>query len=478
LYGPDAPSRLIVDNQKEEEMGQSADKQALRTFIIISLGQIISVLGTGLTNFAIGIWVYQQTRSVTDFGLTLLAITLPSIIISPVAGALVDRWDRRWTMFLGDSISALCTLSIALLLYLDSLRVWQVCVIVAVSALASVFHGLALSSSLSLIMPASQLARASGIMQIGPAIAQIASPLLAGVMIAAMPVYWVLIADFATFLFALTTLLMARIPRPSVSAEGSACKGSLVKEVVFGWIYIKARPGILWLLALFAVNNFALAMSNVTLIPMLIGIASIKLVGVITSVASLGMLTGSVVLSVWGGPTRRIFGALGFNVIFGICLAGMGIRPSALLIAIAVFGLVFCAPIISGCSQAILLSKTPSDIQGRVQAVVAMLAWSAAPLAYLIAGPLVDRFFEPLLAQDGPLAGGVGRIIGVGTGRGIGLLIILLGIGVVIASVAGYLNPRLRLVEDELPDAIPLSQPDAVQKETDGVAADKSAASD
>ena len=155
----------------------------------------------------------------------------------------------------------------------------------------------------------------------------------------------------------------------------------------------------------------------------------------------------------------------------------MRIRPSALLIAIAVFGCVFSVPLIGGCSQAILLSKTPPDIQGRVQAVVMMLAWSAAPLAYLIAGPLVDRLFEPLLAQDGPLAGGVGRVIGVGTGRGIGLLLILLGIGTVITSVAGYLSPRLRLMEDELPDAIPLPQPEAAQKETDSVAADKSAAS-
>jgi hypothetical protein len=313
-------------------------------------------------------------------------------------------------------------------------------------------------------------------MQIGPAIAQIASPVLAGAMLAAMPVYWVLMVDLGTFLFALTTLMMVRIPRPSVSAEGEAGKGSLLKEARYGWTYIKARPGMLWLLALFAVNNFVIAMSNVTLMPMLIGLASIKVVGIITSVASLGMLAGSIVLSVWGGPTRRIYGVLAFNVILGICLAGMGIRPSALLIAIAVFGCVFSVPIIAGCSQAILLSKTPPDIQGRVQAVVAMLAWSAAPLAYLVAGPLVDRFFEPLLAQDGPLAGSVGRVIGVGTGRGIGLLLILLGIGAVIASVVGYLSPRLRLVEDELPDVIPLPQPDAAQKETDSVAADKSAA--
>src|SRR5690242_1299026 len=100
-------------------MGQSADKQGLRAFIIVSSGQIISVLGTGLSSFAIGIWVYQHTKLVTDFGLILLAISLPSILISPVAGALVDRWDRRWTMILGDSASALCTISIALLLYLD-----------------------------------------------------------------------------------------------------------------------------------------------------------------------------------------------------------------------------------------------------------------------------------------------------------------------------------------------------------------------
>ncbi len=458
-------------------MDQSINKQGMRTFAIISVGQLVSILGTGLTNFAIGIWVYQQTRSVTGFGLTLLAIVLPSIIISPLAGALVDRWDRRWTMFLGDSTSALCTLSIALLLYLDNLRVWQLCVIVAASALANVFHGLALSSSISLIIPASQLARASGIMQIGPAIAQIASPLLAGLMLAVMPVYWVLMTDLATFLFALITLMMVRIPRPPVSAEGGSARGSLAKEARYGWIYIKARPGLLWLLALFAIDNFILAMSNVTLTPMLLGLAPIEIVGTIASVASLGMLAGSILLSVWGGPARRVYGALGFGIVLGLCLIGMGIRPSALLIAIAGFGFVFCMPIIDGCNQAIWLSKTPPDIQGRVQAMRMMVGWSAAPLAYLIAGPLVDRLFEPLLAQEGPLAGSVGRVIGVGAGRGIGFLLILLGAGAVLTSIAGYLSPRLRMVEDELPDAIPAPPPDVEREEADGVIADKSAAS-
>jgi hypothetical protein len=161
------------------------------------------------------------------------------------------------------------------------------------------------------------------------------------------------------------------------------------------------------------------------------------------------MLVGSVALSVWGGPRRRIRGVLGFAAVFGLCLILMGMRPSIPLIAAASFGLLFTAPIILGCNRAIWLSQTPPNMQGRVGSIRMMIEWSATPLAYLIAGPLADKIFEPLLAAGGPLAGSLGKFMGVGPGRGIGLMVMTLGALVLLLTTAGCMNSQLRNVETE-----------------------------
>jgi hypothetical protein len=118
------------------------------------------------------------------------------------------------------------------------------------------------------------------------------------------------------------------------------------------------------------------------------------------------------------------------------------------------FGAHLTIAIIKSSNQAIWQSKVAPDVQGRVFAIQQMIARSSAPLAYLLAGPLADRIFEPLLASDGLLSGSIGHIIGVGPGRGIGLLFIVMGVIKIGVSLTGYLYPRIRHVEDELPDAI------------------------
>jgi MFS family permease len=145
---------------------------------------------------------------------------------------------------------------------------------------------------------------------------------------------------------------------------------------------------------------------------------------------------------------------LRFELLSGLCFLLIGLRPSAWLVAVGAFGAHLTIAIIYGSNQAIWQSKVPPNVQGRVFATQQMIAKSTTPLAYLAAGPIADKLFEPLLAFDGPLAGGIGQIIGVGPGRGIGLLFIVMGIIKVMATLGGYLYPRIRLVEDELPDAI------------------------
>jgi MFS family permease len=436
-------------NSLENPVKKIEDGQKFRVFIIICVGQFVSILGSGLTNFAIGIWVFQKTGSVTNFALTILAIAIPSIVISPFAGAFIDRWDRRRTMMLADTAAGMCSLAMGLLLYVERLQIWHVCLIIAFSAVAGFIQKLAFTASAPLLVSTEQLGRASGLMEIGPAVAQIASPLLAGMLLVATSIYWVLVIDFATFLFAVSATAVVRIPKPTGAAEGESAKGSLLNEAVAGWALIKTQLALTRLLYFFAIFNFILSALQVVLTPMWFGIASVEVVGRMASISSFGMLAGSIALSVWGGPSRRIRGVLGFTAVFGLCLILMGLRPSIPLISAASFGLLFTVPIILGCNQAIWLSQTQPDMQGRVGSIRMMIESSATPLAYLIAGPLADKIFEPLLAADGPLAGSLGKFMGVGPGRGIALLVMTLGALVLLLTVAGCMNSQLRNVETE-----------------------------
>ena len=132
----------------------------------------------------------------------------------------------------------------------------------------------------------------------------------------------------------------------------------------------------------------------------------------------------------------------------------LGLQAGAIPIAVIVFTIAFSSPITSSCAQAIWQSKVAPDLQGRVFSVRRVLAYPTTCIAYLLAGPLADRVFEPLLAKGGPLAGSVGQIIGVGPGRGTGLLYVVLGMLIALFTFIARSYPRLRLVEDELPDAV------------------------
>jgi hypothetical protein len=196
-------------------------------------------------------------------------------------------------------------------------------------------------------------------------------------------------------------------------------------------------------------------MAQVLFTPLILKFSTTPVLGAIGAVGGVGLLVGSLTLSTTGGPKQRIHGVLGMGVLFGLSLLLAGLRASPLLIGIASFTSMFCVPFINGCSQAIWQIKIPAEVQGRVFATRLMIAWSCAPLAYVLAGPLSDGVFEPLLREGGALAGTIGVIIGTGPGRGVGFLFVLIGLIATTTAASGYLYRPLRRVEQELPDAAP-----------------------
>lgn len=427
----------------------------IRVFVIVWFGQLISLTGTQLTGFALGVWVFQRTGSVTRFALISVCTMLPGILISPLAGALVDRWDRRRAMLLSDSGAGLSTLVIVLLLLSDQLKLWHIYLATTFGSLFNAFQIPAYKASISLLVPKKHLGRASGMTQFSEAFAQIVSPALGGILLVTIQIWGVILIDFATFLFALITLLAVRIPRAETSVEGVKGVGTLWQETIFGWHYIVARPGLLGLLIFLGITNFTLGMVITLITPLVLSFSSAVVLGVVMSVAGLGMLFGSIVMSVWGGPKRRVMVILGFTLLQSMPLFLGGLEPNATLIAVAAFVFTFCDPFIFGSDQVLWQCKVAPDVQGRVFAVRHMVTWISFPFAFLAAGPLADHIFEPLLTVGGPLARSMGKFIGVGPGRGIGFMFMVMGLLTILITIAAYLYPRLRLVEQELPEAIP-----------------------
>lgn len=433
-------------------MTQSRTAHSLRVFILIWLGELVSIIGSGLSGFALGVWVYQRTGSVTQFALISLCTTLPVIVISPIAGALVDRWNQRWTMIVGNLGAGLSTLALALMFFAGQLKVWHIYLATAAISTCSAFNSPAYGAATTLLLPKQHLGRASGLLYLGPSIAQLISPVLAGVLVVTIQIKGVILIDFATFLFALVTLLFVRFPKAKTKAAAEAKKGSLLHEVTYGWTYITSRPGLLMLVIFLAASNFLLGIVEVLAAPLVLSFASAAVLGTVLSIGGSGMVVGSLVMITWGGPQRLINSVFGFMLLSGLCILVAGLRPDAPLFALAAFLFFFGMPLISGSSQVIFQRKVVPDVQGRVFALTGMIAGSSIPLAYLVAGPLADHLFEPLLAPGGPLTGSIGKLIGVGKGRGIGLMFIVIGALTILATVVAYQYPRLRLLESELPD--------------------------
>lgn len=429
-------------------------EQRMRTFILVWFGQMVSLIGSGLTSFALDIWIYQRTGSVTQFALAFLFSQVPPILVSPFAGALVDRWNRRYCMIISDCGSGLSIVVIALLLFTNRLEIWHVYIATAVSSIFNAFQWPAYSASITTLVPKQHLTRANGLVELGDALKMLLPPVLGGALLVTIKLQGVILIDFITFLFSMITLLSVKFPNIKNTSIEEAGKSSLFAEVAYGWNYITSRPGLLGLLIFFGACNFILAIVSVLLTPLVLSFTSPATLGIILFIDGIGMLIGTVVISTGKLPSRQIYSILGFQMLGGLCILVTGLSTSVALIAVAAFLFAFGSPIINCSSQIIWQRKVAPEVQGRVFAVERMIVSALQPIAYIIAGPLADRVFEPLMAANGKLAGSIGQIIGVGTGRGVGLLFMIMGAISILISIGAYQFPRLRLLEDELPDQI------------------------
>ncbi len=429
----------------------------MQTFFVIWIGQVISLLGSKLTEFALAFWIldrtYQDTGTITQFALTIFFMYLPKVIISPLAGVLVDRWNRRYAMLMSDLGTGIVTFGVLLLVWSNSLAVWQIYLVLIISSSLSAFQQPAYTASITQLVPANNLSRANGMVQASFAIAKIAAPAIAGLLMKFFGLKTILSIDIATFIVAIITLVSVKFPE---FKRRTKAKRKVVHQVISdalaGWNYIVLRPGLIRLVSFISISYFSMGILEVVLWPLLYQPNSTDELGFVLSIGGCGMLLGSVLMSVWSGPKNRVRAIICFAGLQSVIILIGGMKISPFVLAIGIFGYLFSQPIIVSCNQAIWQSKVPSRLQGRVFALQQTLERSLAIGAYLLAGPLVDNVFNPLMAEGGVFAQILGKFVNTGMGQGVTLLLVLLGIVNVLVVAIAYRQPRLRHLETELPD--------------------------
>jgi len=424
-------------------------------FTIVWLGQIISVLASSMSQFGLTIWMFQQTESATALGLMQVFFITPFLLISPIAGVMVDRHNRKMMMMIvSDLMAGIATIVILILQSLGILEFWHLYLTSVIYGLGMAFQWPAYSAAISTMVPKEQYARANGMMSLVEAGPQVVAPLLAGMLLPIIGLTGILVIDVVTFLLAIGALLILHVPQPPRTQEGAQGQGSIWKEAAYGFKYIFARPSLLGLQLTFFVGNLFSGIAFTLLAPMILSrtVNDSLMLGSTQSAGAIGMVIGGVVMSAWGGFKRRVHGVLAGWMVSGIGTAIIGLAGGLpiWITGLVIFSLVI--PLMNGSNQAIWQAKVAPDVQGRVFSARRLIAWFTNPISPIIAGTLADFVIEPQMRTTSVLSETFGGLVGTGPGAGMGLIIFFCGAITIFIGAIGYFVPAIRDAETILPD--------------------------
>ncbi|AFY71457.1 major facilitator superfamily MFS_1 [Thalassoporum mexicanum PCC 7367] len=426
----------------------------MRTFLIIWVGQFVSLIGSEMTNFGITIWAWQVTGQATPLAFILVVTQLPRLIVSLFAGVWVDRFDRKQLMILGDLVAGISTILILGLFLTDNLRIWHLYLSGAVNGVFGYIQGLALTASTSSILPKQYYARAAAFNSIQMSGTYIIAPTIAGVAYAAIGLSGILSIDVITFLVAIGTLSAVYIPRQVQPEANDQPEHIQWQAITFGFSYIAARSGLLALLCFWLVSNF-FSSASFALLPAVIlarNNNNSAIWGTLFATFGLGGVLGGITLSFWKGPRRMVIGILTTLAIWKIGLVTLALAKHISVEMLIAFVCGFCSPFPQSYSQAIWMAKVEPAVQGRVFSTRFLLTQLATPLGAAIAGPLADFVFEPMIHSDHQLTGFLQLLFGNFKGAGMALGLALFSACGVLFTLSSFGIPALRNLETNLPD--------------------------
>lgn len=412
---------------------------------------MLSLFGSSLTSFGLSVWVYQQTGSPSQFGFIIAAAFIPIILLSPIAGTIVDRYDRRKVMLFGDLLGGLSSVAITILYLSGLLEIWHIFVAILIGSAGMAFQIPAYSALIPQMVKKEYLLKANGLVSLAEGIAQLIAPAIAGLILSAVGFGTILVIDSITLGIALVCLLRAKIITPRLVTEVVIHdKPSINIYSFFDSIrYLWHKPALLILLLLFATNNFIFGVILTLLAPYMLGFANPQLYGLVLSIGTAGMVASSfLIISTSQKIKNSIVLILIFNGILGFAISFIGTVPNLVFITIGLFIAFFCIPFIDTPGKTIVQNAVPQRMHGRIFALRNLLEYSGIPFGAIISGILAEGFFDPAMRSGGILVPYFGWLIGFGEGRGIALLFLLCGLSTILTTVIFLLSKRFRNVEN------------------------------
>lgn len=435
----------------------------VHTFRILWCGQMVSAIGTEMTQFALTLWIWQFTQETTAIALLSFFFQVPQIVLALGAGLMIDRFNRRYLMIFSDLGVAIATVSVGLLYSTGYLHLWHLYLLAIAYGCGGQIQELAFSASIPLMVNKQDYGRVSSMRTLISYSSVIIAPALVGSLYGAIGLMGIIGIDLVTFLIGISTVLMVQIPSKRTekadnslfnSEKDSKQNNTIWHQLFWGIHYIWTRPSLLAMTVIFCGFLFAHQMSDTLYKPMILARTGgdTQRLSQVVMAAGMGGVVGAVILSVLGGFRHRVKGMLiGF---IGVGLGGiiLGLSQIPWVWMGAKFLAAMSIPLVYSSSYAVWYAKVQPEIQGRVLASAHTMGLIVGAIASLMAGILADRVFEPLMQSRGLIHSIFAPILGTGLGAGMTLLFIMTSIGLVGMGLIGYAVPILRNVEEILPD--------------------------
>lgn len=402
----------------------------MKSFLVLWLGQSLSALGSSMTAYALVIWSYSQKGSALATALLMVSSYAPYVILSIFAGALSDRWNKKAVMLICDSIAAMTTILVIVLIQTDCLELWHIYAINMVGGIMNTIQQPASEVAVTKLLPEKHYQKVGGLRYLSNSVNTILTPIISTGIMGIFGIHAVFLTDLMTFVFAFASLMFfIKIPE----TDRADTKENFISSVKCGIGWLGKHRGILVLILYLAAINLIASMYNAALPAMMLSrpSGSENAYGIYNTVLGVTTLVGSIAASAMKPPKSRIrviCGCLLFSMSFENFMLAFG-RNAVIWYIGGVLGWL-PIPLMNANLEAVLRTNIPAEMQGRIYSVRNSLQFFTIPVGYLVGGAAVDQIFEPYM-QNAPQL--LTDIFGSGKGSGAALfffVIAFMGIGV------------------------------------------------
>lgn len=415
-------------------------------FIYIWIGQFFSIIGTGLTIFSLGVFVYQLTNTASNYVFILMCAFLPPFLLKPYGGILADRYDRSLMMVMGDFGASFGLLFIFIMMLRGNIQLWHIYFGIATSSIFSAFQDPAYKALITDILPKEQYSKASGLMQLASSAQYLISPFLAGILLTILDIKFIFLIDAITLLFASSIVIWIRKSLYLTSINSS--KTNMISDFREGIQEFSKNKGIVNLVVTTMIILFFVGMLQALFIPMMLNLTTIKIVGTSQSIQAAGILIGSLFIGLFGSKNNNIKILAISLFLAGIFFTNIGMSTNIFFITMAGFLFFATLPFINTSIEVLIRKNIDNRKQGRVWSIISNITYLGSIMAFAVAGILADKIFNPLFEPGGLFVENLGRIIGVGNGRGIALIFIISGVMIVSISFFIRQDKKIKELED------------------------------